>query len=258
MQKLESYMPIDLRTSGIDQYFERILALEKRVFESQHAEMEKIARQMAQTIATDGRIFIFGTGHSHMMMEEGFFRAGGLACVVPIFYSALMLHEYPGLSSFLERTSGMAQRLLEPYNARLGETIFIYSNSGVNALPVEMALHAREKGLKVVAMCSVEYAKTAPLSSLGKRLFEVVDFTLDNGGVPGDALVPVEGTDWKVAASSTVINALLWNCLLTETIYLLKEMAVDLPLFASLNMSGAAQHNEAILAKWSKINPHLK
>jgi uncharacterized phosphosugar-binding protein len=247
-----------MRTSGLDQYSEQVLALQNRAFETQHDVMEKIAHQMAHTIADDGRIFIFGTGHSHMMMEEGFFRAGGLAAVVPIFYSALMLHEYPSLSSLLERTPGMAQRLLEPYNVRPGETIFIYSNSGVNALPVEMAMLSREKGLKVVAVCSAEYARVAPLSPLGKRLFEVADFMLDNGGVPGDALVPIEGTEWKVAASSTVINAYLWNCILVETIYILEEMKVTPPLLASLNMSGAAQHNEAILAKWSKINPHLK
>jgi uncharacterized phosphosugar-binding protein len=251
-------MKKDKRLSGIDLYFNRILALEKKVIDSQRNEIEKIANQMARTIATDGRIFLFGTGHSHMMMEEGFFRAGGLAAVVPIFYSALMVHEFPGLSSFLERTPGIARRLLESFDPRQNEMIFIYSNSGVNTMPIEMALVAGEKDLKVVAVCSLEYAKSAPLSLSGKRLFEVADFSLDNGGVPGDALIPVEGTTWKVAPSSTLINVLLWNCLLTETIYLLKEMNVDLPLFASLNMPGAAQHNEAILEKWTKINPYLK
>jgi uncharacterized phosphosugar-binding protein len=67
----------------------------------------------------------------------------------------------------------------------------------------------------------------------------------------------VEGTEWKVSASSTIINAMLWNCLLTETVFLLKERGVDLPLIVSLNMKGGAEHNQKVFEKWQKINPHL-
>jgi len=249
---------IETNLSGIETYAESVFALQKRVIEDQKTTLNAIAQQMAKTIANDGRIFLFGTGHSHMMMEEGFYRAGGLAAVVPIFYSALMLHEHSGLSSYLERTQGIAQRLLEAYHPVAGEMIIIYSNSGVNAMPVEMALFAKEKELKVVAVCSLEYAKVAPLSPIGKRLSEVADYVIDNGGVPGDALVPVPDTAWRVSPSSTLTNALIWNCLLTETVFALHRMGVEAPLFASLNMAGAAAHNQKILAKWSLLNPHLK
>lgn len=243
--------------NGIESYYSSITALEKRVIDTQTPELERIARAMADTITQDKRIFVFGTGHSHMLIEEAFYRAGGLACVVPIFSSAFMLHENPPLSSFLERNAGLAPLLLNRYHPQPGEMILIYSNSGVNTLPVEMALTAKERGLTVVAICSKDYARVAPLSKIGKRLYEVADYELDNGGVPGDAIVPVEGTEWKVSASSTIINAMLWNCLLTETVFLLKERGIDLPLIVSLNMEGGAEHNQKVFEKWQKINPHL-
>lgn len=243
--------------NGIETYYSSIMALEKRVIEKQTENLKRIAIAMADTIADDKRIFVFGTGHSHILVEEAFYRAGGLACIVPIFSSALMLHENPTLSSFLERNKGLAPLLFNQYHPQSGEMILIYSNSGVNTLPVEMALVSKENGLSVVAICSKEYARVAPLSGIGKRLYEVADFEIDNGGVPGDAFIPVEGTEWRVSPSSTIINAMLWNCLLTETVFILQERGIDLPLIASMNMHGAAQHNEVVLKKWQKVNPHL-
>ena len=243
--------------NGINTYLSAINLLQKQVIKSQRSTLQNVAEAMANTIAQDKRIFIFGTGHSHMLAEEGFYRAGGLACVVPIFSSALMLHENVALSSFLERKDGLAPFLLNPYAPLPGEIILIYSNSGVNVLPVEMAITAREKGLLVVAICSKAYARVAPLSAIGKRLFEVADFEIDNGGVPGDGIIPVEETNWKVSPSSTIVNALIWNCLLTEVVFLLQQRGIELPLIASLNMQGAAEHNQVVMDKWRKVNPYL-
>ncbi|MGD9094147.1 MAG: SIS domain-containing protein, partial [Anaerolineales bacterium] len=234
-----------------------VSALQREVIERQVAAMGAAAAQMASTISSGGRIFIFGTGHSHMMAEEAFYRAGGLAAAVPIFSSALMLHEKATFGSHLERTEGLAEALLESYRVRPGEMMLIYSNSGVNQLPVEMAQRCKERGLFVVAICSLKYARVAPLSSLGVRLYEVTDLTIDNGGQPGDALAAIEGTNWRVGSSSTIVGALIWNCLLTECIQQLSSAGVDPPVFASLNMPGAAEHNQALLKKWRAVNPHL-
>ena len=138
-----------------------------------------------------------------------------------------------------------------------GEMMFIYSNSGVNRLPVEMAIKSKERGLFVIGICSLKYASAAPLSSLGVRLDEVADLTIDNGGGPGDALMAIEGIGWRVGSSSTIIGALIWNCLLVECAERLAASGAELPVFASLNMPGAAEHNQALLEKWRAVNPHL-
>jgi uncharacterized phosphosugar-binding protein len=244
-------------SNGIDRYFEAVKELETRVIESQRERLTEVAQRMAETTRRDQRIFLFGTGHSHLLAEEGFYRAGGLANVVPVLVEHLMLHHLPALGSRLERTQGLVELILERYAPEPEEMFIVFSNSGVNRLPVEMALRARERKLFVVGVSSFAYARQAPLSDLGLRLDQAVDLALDNGGLPGDALLELENFPWRVAPSSTVIGALLWNCLVSETARLLVESGLTPPVFVSLNVAGAAEHNEALLTKWRPRNIHL-
>jgi uncharacterized phosphosugar-binding protein len=246
-----------LPATALDRYLHAMSELQAHVVEDQRANLLEVARRMAETIQRDQRIFLFGTGHSHLIAEEGFYRAGGLANVVPILTEHVMLHHLPSLGSRLERTPGLADMILERYDPQPEEMLFVFSNSGVNQLPVEMAVRGRERGLFVVSLSSLAYARQAPLSELGMRLDQSVDLALDNGGIPGDAILDLEDLPWRVAPSSTVICALLWNCLVAETARLLLESGTEPPIFVSLNVAGAAQHNQALLEKWRPRNIHL-
>jgi uncharacterized phosphosugar-binding protein len=243
---------------GVKDYLHAMQDLQTRVIESQLAMLDQVAGQMVATVRQSGRLFVFGTGHSHMLAEEAFYRAGGLAAAVPMFMSDLMLHQNPDLGSRLERTPGLAPILLDLYQVRPGEMLFVFSNSGVNQMPVEIALRARERGLRVVGVSSWAYARVAPLSALGQRLDEVVDYAIDNLGLPGDGLVELDGSDWRVGPSSTVIGALIWNSLITEVIQRMHALGEALPVYASFNMRGAADHNRDLLQRWGAVNPHLK
>lgn len=244
-------------STALDGYLQAMIELQTRVLQGQRLKLLELARQMADTTRRDQRIFLFGTGHSHLIAEEGFYRAGGLANVVPLLIEHLMLHHLPILGSRLERTPGLADIILERYAPQEGEMLFIFSNSGVNQLPVEMALRGRERGLFVTSISSFDYARQAPLSTLGLRLDQSADLALDNGGIPGDAYLALEGFPWRVAPSSTVVCALIWNCLVAETARLLLESGTEPPIFVSLNVAGAAQHNQALLEKWRPRNIHL-
>jgi uncharacterized phosphosugar-binding protein len=247
-----------MENAGIKRFFEEVTRLQGQVIESQMQVLGQVAGLMADVVRRDGRIFIFGTGHAHMLGEEAYFRAGGLAAAVPLFSpQILMLHESARLSSQLERMAELATPLLDEYDPQPGEILIVNADSGVNALPVQIAIEAKGRGLVTVGVCSFKYTHIAPLSAVRKRLNEVVDYAIDNGGTPGDALVEVEGHPWRVAASSTLTGAMIWNCLLTEAAFRLAETGIELPVFASYNMPGAAEHNQMILRKWSKINPHL-
>ncbi|HEY3311068.1 MAG TPA: SIS domain-containing protein [Anaerolineales bacterium] len=244
----------------MQKYQRSIREMQERVVERQSERLCQTASRMADTVEAGRRIFLFGRGHSHLLAEEAFYRAGGLAAATPVFSSALMLHEDVHQSSRLERTSGLAAGLLERYHPAVGEMLFIFSNSGVNQLPVELALEAKRRGLYVVSVSALEYAKIAPQSGLGLRLDQAADLALDNGGIPGDALLALEGCEWRVGPSSTILGALLWNCLVVECMAVLQSRGVsaeNLPVFASSNMRGAAEHNAALLEEWRKVNPHL-
>jgi uncharacterized phosphosugar-binding protein len=234
---------------GIDQYFAAIADLHKKVFNSQREILTKVAAKMAETILNGGRIFVFGTGHSHMLAEEGYARAGGLASVQPIFYTALMLHESIPLEAKVERTPGLAADLLERSGIKSGEMLFVYSNSGVNQCPVEMAMEAKKRGVTVASMSSVEFSKIAPLSGIGKKLWEVSDYAIDNCGVAGDGIIEVPGLKWKCGPTSTVIGAMLWNSLVVETTFRLQAAKGNAPVMASWNMPGAREYGEQLKQK---------
>jgi uncharacterized phosphosugar-binding protein len=246
-----------LSVSALDQYLQALIKLQTHVVETQRTNLIEVAERMAEITRRERRIFLFGTGHSHLLAEEGFYRAGGLANVVPILTEHLMLHHLPALGSRLERTAGLADMILDRYAPEPGEILFVFSNSGVNRLPVEMALRGHDRELFVVGVSSFAYARQAPLSDLGLRLDQSVDLALDNGGIPGDALLELEDFPWRVAPSSTVIGALLWNCLVSETARMLLNSRITPPIFVSLNVAGAAEHNQALLDKWRPRNIHL-
>jgi uncharacterized phosphosugar-binding protein len=236
-------------SSGIDTYFRAVAELQHRVLETQRPLLAQVAEKMAETIVGGGRIFVFGTGHSHMLAEEGYARAGGLMSVVPIFYTALMLHESIPLSAKVERTPGLAPELLDRSGIKTGEMLFIYSNSGVNHLPVEMAVEAKKRGVVSVTIGSIAFAKVAPLSEIGKRLADVCDFAIDNAGVPGDGIVAIPGLEWKVGPTSTVIGALIWNALVVETTRRLQLARGDAPVGVSFNMPGYAEYAKSMAQK---------
>lgn len=242
---------------GLDRYTNAILALQRQVMDIQREMLIQIAGVLAEAVTRERRIFLFGTGHSHLLAEEGHFRAGGLANVVPILSPDLMLHEGAIRSAQLERQSGIAAALLDRYQPQTGEVIVIFSNSGVNVVPVEMALAAKARGLITIAVCAMRYAQQAALSTAGRRLYEVADYTLDNGGEPGDSLIPIAGTPYRVGPSSTIVGALIWNALITEVAFQLQARAIDAPLYVSSNLPGAAERNAALLGKWQPFNPHL-
>ncbi len=235
----------DNSAAGIDAYFRALAELSARVLETQRAMMEQVAARMAETILAGARIFVFGTGHSHMLAEEGYARAGGLMSVVPIFYTALMLHESIPLEAKIERVPGLAADLLDRSGVKAGEMLFVYSNSGVNHLPVEMAIEAKKRGVITVTVGSIAFAKVAPLSRIGKRLADVCDFAIDNGGVPGDGVIDVPGNQWKVGPTSTVIGATIWNALVVETTRRIQAARGDAPLAVSFNMPGYQKWAEA-------------
>lgn len=226
------------------------------LLESQSAALAEAVEAVSSALLNDRMIYLFGTGHSHMLAEEGHYRAGGLAAVCPVLFSMLMLHEGAVLSTQLERTSGLAKGLLDRYQPEAGSVLIIFSNSGVNALPVELALTARERGLKVVAVVALRYAASVPTGPAGHKLADVADIVIDNQGVPGDALMRLP-SGYAVGPLSTIAGAFILNAILAEACVRLEAQGLTPPVFISGNMPNASAHNAALVARYRARNPHL-
>lgn len=243
--------------TGAQRYFDAVTTILDVVASSEQDAILRAADAVIQSITSGGMLYLFGTGHSHMMAEEGHYRAGGLAPVCPILISGLMLHESATASTRLERTPGVMAAALERYPLAQGDTLIVFSNSGVNAAPVEMAKIAKERGLTLIAVQSNAYSSQTEAGALGKKLEDYADIVINNHLPPGDSLVALNADGLKTGAGSTVVVAFILNALLTEVIERLKANGEAPPIFISANLPGAQAHNERLYERYRTRNPHL-
>lgn len=223
-------------------------------------EKEKIllAAQMVKTVLSqDGLIYVFGCGHSHILSEETFYRAGGLACVAPIFYPPLMLHEGAAESSRLEKQPGLAAEVLKNCHLTEKDMLFCLSTSGINAVPIELADAVRSQGIPTVAICSSAYFGQPARSVNGKHLYEVADLWIDNKAPHGDACLMPQGAAVKTTPISTITGAFILNSILAEGIQLALADGVDVPIYLSGNIPGGAERNKALINRFQPRIPHL-
>lgn len=218
---------------------------------------EPMARAQAAIVETarrDGLVYVFGTGHSHMLSEEVHFRAGGLALTVPILAGPTMLHEGAVAGTAYERMEGIVRPIFERYPIGPDDVLFVSSNSGVNAAPLEAARIGRERGATVIAITSVAYS-TATANGR-ERLADLADIVLDNGSPPGDAVISVPGSELKVGPVSTAIGVTIINAIMAGVA---AELAGDgdAPIYLSANMPGAKDVNQKLIARFRPRNPHL-
>jgi uncharacterized phosphosugar-binding protein len=239
-------------------YLERVGAMIQQLRSEQLESINEAAELVAEVLRKDRLVHVFGTGHSHMLAEEGLYRAGGLAPVNAILEPGLMLHEGATASTEMERLPGYSRIVVKKHDFQPGDLLIVISNSGVNAVPVEMALLAKEAGMKVVAICSLAYSRAAKLKpGVPARLYEVADLTLDNLGEPGDAVVEVDGDGLKVGPTSTVVGAALLNAIFVEAASLLAADGAELPVYRSSNMPGAPEHNRRLVDRFRGRVKHL-
>jgi len=244
--------------SGAGSYLRTVGGMVQRLQSEQMESIREAGRLVADVLRADRLVHVFGTGHSHMLAEEGLYRAGGLAPVNAILESGLMLHEGAAASTRLEKLLGYSSIVAEKYGFAEGDLLIVVSNSGVNAVPVEMAMRAREAGLQVLAVCSMVYSKAAELKAgVPARLYEIADLTLDNLGTPGDAEVEVDGIGLKVGPTSTVIGAALLNAVFVEAACALAAEGTEPPVYRSGNMPGATDHNRQLIERFEGRIRHL-
>lgn len=225
----------------------------------QRAALEEWGDRLAGRVRDGGILHVFGTGHSHILAEELFARAGGPTFVNPILDETLMLHGGVGKSSRAERLSGYARVVLDDHDLRPEDALLVVSNSGRNAAPVEAALRGRELGLATLAITSFAHSRSfASRHSSGRRLLDVVDVAFDNAGEVGDAQLTLADGGERYGPTSTVVGAVLAHTLLCTVIERLAAMGQAPPLLRSANLDGSEEHNRARKANYLHRIPALR
>ena len=219
----------------MSEYLNKITATLERIEKEEAEKLSEAVRLVADTIKRDGLIFTFGCGHSHLPGLDAFYRAGGLANVSPMLDTDLMLHNGAAKSSRMEKMSGIATEVFRRYTPSEKDIIFVFSASGKNQVPVEMADEAKKRGIKCIGISSMEYADR------GGRLHEHVDIAIDCKIPYGDACMAVG--EAAMGGLSTYTACFILSTCLIEGAKLALAEGVKPPVYLSGKIEGGREHN---------------
>jgi uncharacterized phosphosugar-binding protein len=167
--------------SETNAYLTAARALLERL-ESQVGAIEAASTICADAISGGGVVHCFGTGHSRIPVEEMFPRYGSYPGFIPLVELSLTFHtQVVGANGqrqamYLERVEGLAATILANFRLRATDALMVFSVGGTTAVPIEMAQLAREQGLPVITVTSVEHSRaSASQHSSGTRLADHAD-----------------------------------------------------------------------------------
>ncbi|WP_440900040.1 SIS domain-containing protein [Actinosynnema sp.] len=235
-------------------YGDAVRDLLSRVEEQNAAALDDVAELVLASVRGDGVVLAAGAGHSLAAVAETFYRAGGLACVRPVYHPELLPMHGAISSTAAERRSGLAGQVLREAGLARHDVLFVFSTSGVNPYPVELAAHAADAGCPVVAVTSRSASAAAPRRA-GSTLADHATIVLDTLVPPGDSSYPLDAP--VTAAVSTIATTFLWNLVMVRLLDKATEEGVELPLWRSANVEGGDAANAGLLRKYQARVPQL-
>lgn len=231
----------------------------ERIHQTQLEHIEEAAGHIAASIFAGRMVHLFGAGHSAIPVMEAFPRIGGIVGFHPLIELPLSfngqvigqmgMHQ----ASFLEKTKGYAEAILANYALSDEDTMLVFSHSGINALPVEMAKAGQDRGLKVIAVVSQAHSLAQEVRHPAGRLGDNADVVIDNCVPEGDALVDIPGLTYKVASGSTIAACVIVDALVAETAKKLAMRGCEPLVYPSHNVASDAAAEATLLEQEMKV-----
>ena len=238
-----------------EKYFDELDKVIEKIRTTQQENIMKAAAILADTTEKGGIIYGFGTGHSHLVADDAFWRAA-----TPANYCALLEPSASGnqeitKSYYVENTYGIGKLVVDYHRITPNDCMIIISNSGNNIAPVDAALRAKEKGIPIIAITAVEYSNYLKCKHKDNvKLKDVADVVLDNCSLIGDAAVEIEGFKMKVGSTSTIPNIYLQNAILTQMVENLVEKGIEPDVYYNGHLAfmdeDCADHNDRLVDKY--------
>ena len=224
--------------------------------------IRRAAELMADSIAVERWVHTFGCGHATIPVEEMYPRIGGFVGFHPMvelpltFFTRITgemgIHQF----LFLERAEGYGGAIMKSYTFDPRDTMWIFSHTGINNVNIDVALRAKELGMKVIATGSAEQAASStPRHPSGQKLFELADVVIDTRVPAGDSSVQLPGHQDNVGPVSTMAFVTVVWMTITTVAELLASRGVKLFIHPSHNVPGdttARQRLDAALAEYKR------
>ncbi|HLT10454.1 MAG TPA: SIS domain-containing protein [Micromonosporaceae bacterium] len=237
----------------------RAIAMLQEFLERESQHIETAASWCAASIAGGGLTHLFGTGHSRIAVEEMFPRYGSFAGFNPIVELSMTFHtEVVGANGqrqamFIERQEGLAEVILSNFHFRPSDTFIVISHSGTTAVPIEIALGARKRGMRVIALTGVKHSTATPSGhSSGTRLLDHADLVIDLGTPVGDAMIHLDGLPTPVGPGSTVTGVAAINEIKVRVAELLVAAGKPPAVLTSASVVGAELSGQLFRAAYDE------
>lgn len=227
--------------------------------EGQSEAVDQVSRLCADAIAADGLVHLFGTGHSRIPVEEMFPRYGSYPGFHPIVELSMTFHtQVVGANGqrqamFIERMEGLAETIMSNFELRPPDVMIVFSASGLSAVPIEMAIGAKARGLPVVAVTSIAQSRAGEAThASGTRLLDHADVVLDLCTPAGDGLVQLDGLATPIGPGSTIAAVALVNEIKVRTAELLLKRDALPPVLTSASVVGREESSRLFDAAYAE------
>lgn len=246
-------------------YFATVMERLRKVAESQGAAIRAAAEICADAIGNDKLVFTFGTGHGSFAAMEMFPRTGTVTGFRPIVESSMIsFHRVLGDGGarqyrFIHGREGYGEAILSSHQLDPGDAMLIFSHSGLNAVTLDIAAGAKERGMKLIGVTSVPHSSSTPSRhSCGKRLYELADVVIDTGVPKGDAGVAIDGLKYRVGATSTSIAIAVGQAINAATAQILVERGHEPFVMVSPNTAEKAEADKQNDRNYAELWRRLK
>lgn len=237
-------------------YFNAVLNNLEQINATQGENITRAAELMADAVADDRLISVYGGGgHTTLPVGEMFFRAGGLANINPVMETGLSVFNQAEKYLQLERTVNYGAAIVRYYDLKKDDVLIIFHNIGINPATIDAAEEAKKNGVKIIAVSSSCWQKEMPADHFirhpnRKNLFDYADVAIDDLNPVGDAAVNVPGLDTPIAPISNIADFYIAHLLEIETVRICVERGITPPVWSSANAPGGDERNAAYLAKY--------
>jgi len=234
-------------------YLSTTIKLLSRIQDEETDAIEQAAKLIAYAIEQGHCLFAFGCTHSSLPIQDLVYRAGGFMLVNPLFGPGITALDIKPttISSAMEQMEGYARVILDNSPMQSGDVLILVSVSGRNAVPVELAQIARDRGIKVIGVTSREYSEAvAARHSSGRKMNDFADILLDNKAPKGDAVLDAKEVPQKFSPVSGVTSIALLQTLIAATIEELLSRGIVPPIFLAANVDGGAEYNARLLKQY--------
>lgn len=237
-------------------YFQKIVDNLEQVNATQEENLNAAAHLMADAIACDRLIHVYGGGgHTTLPVGEMFFRAGGLANIDPVMEPALSVFNQALKYLELERTVNFGASIIRYYQLKKDDLLIIFHNIGINPATIDAAEEAKRAGAKIVAVSSSFWQKEMPKDHFirhpsGKNLFDFADVCIDDFNPVGDAAVTVSEFNTPIAPISNIVDFYIAHLLEIKTVAECVRRGITPPVWSSANVPGGDEKNAALIEKY--------